>query len=214
MSQPPPPKPPGWYPDPYRQAPFRWWDGTNWSQQTSQGQPQTSDGGSKGWKLFLIITAAIVAAVVILVVGCSALVSSSLDSEGSGEPSDTLTRADLPSGAVLVERSRDRGENPDLGLDASFPASKSRYYLLVETSPPAKITVITSVSCQTPDYSKSVNRDIDTSDLLDQATEYGTSFKLPKGWKRGWVCDVSALGSADSPEGETTTVTTSLYRSR
>jgi len=170
----------------------------------------------RGWKLFAIITAAIVAAMVILVVGCSALVSSSLDS-GSNAGSDskasgTLTQADLPSGASLVKRARDKGENPDFGLEATFPASKSRYYLLVKTNPPAAITVVTNLSCRTADYSKSVNRDIDSSDLLSQSTEYGTSFKLPKGWKPGWECDLMVIGRADSAEGSSTTVTTRLYR--
>lgn len=214
MSQPPPPKPPGWYPDPYGQAPFRWWDGTNWGQQTSQAQTAQSKTGARGWKLFLIITAAIVVAVVILVVGCSAMVSSSLDTGGAGGgSSDSLTRSDLPSNAVLIKRVRDKGENPDFGLDATFPASKSRFYFIVETNPPAKVTAVTSVTCQTPDYSKSVNRDLDISDLLSRNTSYGTSFKLPKGWKRGWTCDLTAMGRADSDEGTSTTVTSRLYRS-
>lgn len=218
MSQPPPPKPPGWYPDPHGQAPFRWWDGTSWTQQTSQGQNQQSQGGVRGWKLFLIITAAIVAAVVILVVGCSALVSSSLDSgDSSGSnsgSSEGLSRADLPAGARLIKRARDKGENPDFGLDASFPPSRSRYFLLVETDPPAKITAVNNVTCRTEDYSKSVNRDLDISDILGRDTSYGVSFKLPKGWKPGWTCDLTAMGQADSTEGSSTTVVSSLYRAR
>jgi uncharacterized membrane protein YeaQ/YmgE (transglycosylase-associated protein family) len=33
----PPPSPPGWYPDPWQQAWFRWYDGYQWSWQTSNG---------------------------------------------------------------------------------------------------------------------------------------------------------------------------------
>lgn len=31
--------PPGWYPDPSGQAPFRYWDGTRWTEHTNQGAP-------------------------------------------------------------------------------------------------------------------------------------------------------------------------------
>ena len=45
MTTPPPPPPSavpaGWYPDPWQQAPQRWWDGSQWTGHTSQpAQPQ------------------------------------------------------------------------------------------------------------------------------------------------------------------------------
>jgi Domain of unknown function (DUF4328)/Protein of unknown function (DUF2510) len=35
------PPPPGWYPDPWREAPWRWWDGGAWTPHTSQPQRPT-----------------------------------------------------------------------------------------------------------------------------------------------------------------------------
>lgn len=35
------PPPPGWYPDPWRQAPWRWWDGGAWTPHTSQPRRPT-----------------------------------------------------------------------------------------------------------------------------------------------------------------------------
>ena len=37
---------PGWYPDPWGQAPFRWWDGSQWTQQTQATQQQPAFAGA------------------------------------------------------------------------------------------------------------------------------------------------------------------------
>lgn len=35
-----PPPAAGWYPDPWQHAPFRWWDGVQWTGHLQQPQPQ------------------------------------------------------------------------------------------------------------------------------------------------------------------------------
>jgi hypothetical protein len=48
-----PPPPPGWYPDPWRVAPTRWWDGYRWTDHTTlpgaSGFPQSQPGGTGGF---------------------------------------------------------------------------------------------------------------------------------------------------------------------
>ena len=211
--------PAGWYTDPTGQAPLRWWDGNKWGNQTSSTQassPQAPSSG-RGWKLFFIITGAILAAVVILVVGCSALVSSSLNSGGGGgDNADGMSGGSarqLPQNAKLIKQTSNSGENPDLSLNADFAATSKRFYLVVKTKPAATVSTFTSVSCNSPDYAKTVSGKFDVSDLLSTDNTYGKTLTMPRGWKPGWICSVNSTGSAETDAGKVTKVTARLFGS-
>lgn len=45
MTDPSTPPAPGWYPDPYREAPLRWWDGRQWSAQVGGHAPVAAGVG-------------------------------------------------------------------------------------------------------------------------------------------------------------------------
>lgn len=69
-------QPAGWYPDPWQQSPFRWWDGYAWTPHLWQQQPVTPvlDETKPARQAQLAIAAAAVAAVFGTIVGHPALV--------------------------------------------------------------------------------------------------------------------------------------------
>lgn len=213
--------PAGWYTDPTGEAPLRWWDGNKWGNRTSAPQasaPPPPSIKGRGWKLFFIITGAILAAVVILVVGCSALISSSIDSgDGGGDNADGVSSGparQLPQNAKLIKKTSNSGENPDFTLDADVPATSKPFYLVVNTKPAATVSAVTSASCNSPDYGKTVSGDFDVSDLFSTDNSYGKALKMPRGWKPGWTCNIYSTGSANTDAGKVTKVTARLFRAQ
>ena len=72
-----PPQPPAdWYPDPWQQASERWWDGTEWTDQT-----RTSEAVETSGRTGTLILGAVVLLVVVL------LVVTSIVSDDNGETS-------------------------------------------------------------------------------------------------------------------------------
>jgi hypothetical protein len=59
---------PGWYPDPWGQAQSRWWDGTQWTEQTQAGGAPAAPAGKKRstGKTVAIVVGALVALFVLL----------------------------------------------------------------------------------------------------------------------------------------------------
>ena len=224
----------GWYQDPQNASQLRWWDGAQWTENTSPqpsgsttpplppalpaATPTAPSSKGRGWKLFFIITGAILAAVVILVVGCSALVSSSLDSGGGGgDNADGVSGGSarqLPQNAKLIKKTSNSGENPDFTLDADVPATSKRFYLVVNTKPAATVSAVTSASCNSPDYGKTVSGDFEVSDLFSNDNSYGKTLTMPRGWKPGWNCNIYSTGRASTDAGKVTKVTARLFRAR
>lgn len=59
------PTPPGWHPDPWRQAQYRWWDGAEWTFQTwGAAPPQPSRTGCLVVFVGVIVIVVIIWAVV------------------------------------------------------------------------------------------------------------------------------------------------------
>jgi Protein of unknown function (DUF2510) len=50
--------PPGWYPDPWGEAAYRWWNGSSWAAPASP-RPQPLPRGRSGWGAGFLVTAAV-----------------------------------------------------------------------------------------------------------------------------------------------------------
>jgi len=127
----------GWYPDPENPAGQRYWDGAAWTENrvdyATAPQPSLANASGKkrlgGIKLFLIVFAAIIAAVVLLVVGCAALVVDGVDEAVDESNKHAITKSQYDS----IEDGMTRAEVEDALGSQDFdqkgvPDSSCIYY--------------------------------------------------------------------------------------
>lgn len=167
-------------------------------------------------KLFLIITGSILAAVMLMFVGCAVLIGAAGGGGGDTAPSDPTEQksATLPKQVTVVKRSFARGENPSISVTADVKASNATYWIKVTTKPEATVSVVTTNYCHSADYSKVVNSDLDLSDLFGGGSEYLSKFKMPRGWQAGWTCSINAGGNVNTDSGKITLASMTVYRQR
>jgi hypothetical protein len=116
--QPPVPQPAaappaGWYPDPENPGGQRYWDGRGWTE-NRVGYPAAPPATAvpkrrSGFKIFLIVASAIIVAIVVLVVGCAALIGAGVDSAVEESNEHAITKAQYDS----IENGMSRSEVED-----------------------------------------------------------------------------------------------------
>lgn len=82
------PNPPGWYPDPQRRELHRYWDGTQWTDQTREAEPEQKKRNLR----YLAIIGVIIVAIVVV----SIIVNGQSDSEEDANRGAATTTAAAP----------------------------------------------------------------------------------------------------------------------
>ena len=92
--------PPGWYPDPSRPGLMRWWDGSQWSEQSAPAPPPIYVGQTDGYAIAALITGVLGVPIVSIVLGVVA--RNRIRESGGLKTGNGLAIAGIVLGAIQV----------------------------------------------------------------------------------------------------------------